>query len=630
MAINYSSIGGFKYPSGTTAQRPSSPRTGTTYFNTTVGALQIYQNGAWYSFQSVIAPGIPTSVVATNVSSGRAYNNGSASVAFNPVTETGGPAGSFTVTSSPGSYTATGSSSPLVITGLQSSTGYTYTVTATNSAGTSSASAASSSVTATTVPQAPTIGSPTNTTGTQYNSSTNSVSIPVTANATGGSSITGYTVTSSPGSFVGTGSSSPVTVTGLLVGTEYTFTATATNANGASSSSSSSSAITPTTVPQAPTIGTATGGESSATLTFTAAATGGSAITNYKYSTDGTNYTAFSPAQTTSPLTISGLTNGTSYSFYLKSVNANGDSAASGQSNSVTPAVVGHVGASWTTVSLPRSQNWTAIRSNGSRFVAVADSSIYAATSTDGTNWTETTLPLGLGNANVAWNGSIWLALAYNQAGQAGSIATSPDGITWTSRTKPSQYGATHALAAKGNTFANQGTNQGRTFITTDGISFTQGSASAFGWWGMTANSSIYVAPTYYGNTAFGVSTDGLNWTNYNAPTGQDQFDIAWNGSVFASPAYNSSIVQTSPDGQTWTNRTLPASGLWSAIAWSGVSFVTIAAGGTIAATSPDGITWTQRTLPSTNNVVDTCIAALNGVFVAVQNGSQTAFKSTS
>jgi hypothetical protein len=81
---------------------------------------------------------------------------------------------------------------------------------------------------------------------------------------------------------------------------------------------------------------------------------------------------------------------------------------------------------------------------------------------------------------------------------------------------------------------------------------------------------------------------------------------------------------------QTWTNRTLPASGLWSAIGWSGVSFVTIAAGGTIAATSPTGTTWTQRTLPSTNNVVDTCIAALNGVFIAVQYGSQTAFKSTS
>ncbi|NDB05302.1 MAG: fibronectin type III domain-containing protein, partial [Acidimicrobiia bacterium] len=56
---------------------------------------------------------------------------------------------------------------------------------------------------------------------------------------------------------------------------------------------------------------------------------GGSAITNYKYSTDGTTYTALSPASTSSPFTISGLTNGTTYSITIKAVNAVGDSAAS-------------------------------------------------------------------------------------------------------------------------------------------------------------------------------------------------------------------------------------------------------------------------------------------------------------
>ena len=201
MAVNYSIINGIKYLSGTTASRPSNPVAGSTYFNTTVGALQIYQAGAWYTMQSIVAPSTPTSVVATDSGSGRAYNNGSASVAFSPVTETGGVPASFTVTSTPGSYTNTGTSSPIVVTGLQSSTQYTYAVTATNSAGTSSASSASSGVTATTVPQAPTIG-----TATAGNAQ---ASVTFTAGATGGSSITGYTVTSSPGGYTGTGSSSP-------------------------------------------------------------------------------------------------------------------------------------------------------------------------------------------------------------------------------------------------------------------------------------------------------------------------------------------------------------------------------------------------------------------------------------
>ena len=241
MASNYSIKNTFIYPSGTTAARPTSVSNGSLYFNTTVGALQIYQNGSWYVLTNINAPGTPTSAAATDQGTGRAYNNGQASISFTPATETVGFPASYTVTSTPGSYTGTGTSSPITVTGLQSNTSYTYTVTSTNNTGTSSASSASSAVTA-------------------------------------------------------------------------------------------------TTVPQAPTIGTATGGDSSATLTFTAGATGGSAITNYKYSTDNTTYTAFSPAQTSSPLSFSGLTNGTSYAFYLKAVNANGDSSASSISNSITPA----------------------------------------------------------------------------------------------------------------------------------------------------------------------------------------------------------------------------------------------------------------------------------------------------
>jgi uncharacterized protein (TIGR02145 family) len=61
----------------------------------------------------------------------------------------------------------------------------------------------------------------------------------------GGSPITGYTVTSSPGGITGTGSGSPITVSGLTNGTSYTFTVVATNAIGNSSPSTASSAVIP-------------------------------------------------------------------------------------------------------------------------------------------------------------------------------------------------------------------------------------------------------------------------------------------------------------------------------------------------------------------------------------------------
>jgi hypothetical protein len=176
------------------------------------------------------------------------------------------------------------------------------------------------------VPDAPTIGAATNVgTSRAYNNC--SATGAYTAAPTGGTATT-FTATSTPGSFTGTGTS-PITVTGLQSATSYTFTVSAANANGTLTSAASSS-ITATTVPNAPTIGTFTDGGTgtTGTLSFTAPATGGSAITNYKYSTDSSTYTALSPAQTTSPLSLTGLTAGT-YNFSVKAVNTNGDSAAS-------------------------------------------------------------------------------------------------------------------------------------------------------------------------------------------------------------------------------------------------------------------------------------------------------------
>jgi hypothetical protein len=63
--------------------------------------------------------------------------------------------------------------------------------------------------------------------------------------ATGSGPITSYTVVSSPGGITATGSTSPITITGLTNGTSYTFTVYATNSVGNGSSSASSSPFTP-------------------------------------------------------------------------------------------------------------------------------------------------------------------------------------------------------------------------------------------------------------------------------------------------------------------------------------------------------------------------------------------------
>jgi len=94
------------------------------------------------SVTAATAPGAPTSVTAT------ATGQTTATVSFTAPASNGGSAiTSYTVTSSPGGITASGSSSPISVTGLSTSTAYTFTVSATNAAATSLASSASTSVT---------------------------------------------------------------------------------------------------------------------------------------------------------------------------------------------------------------------------------------------------------------------------------------------------------------------------------------------------------------------------------------------------------------------------------------------------------------------------------------------------
>jgi hypothetical protein len=186
---------------------------------------------------SISKPLTPTSISAVDVGTGRAYNNGAATVSFTP-SLSGDSATSYTVISTPGSFSATGTSSPLLVTGLQSNTSYTFKIYATNAAGNSAESVSSSSITATTVPQAPTIGTAT------YGFE--KVDVAFTPGNTGGKAISSYTVTRSGGGTT-SGATSPISVGSLTAGTGYTFTITATNENGTSNSSAESNSATPFT-----------------------------------------------------------------------------------------------------------------------------------------------------------------------------------------------------------------------------------------------------------------------------------------------------------------------------------------------------------------------------------------------
>ena len=144
------------------------------------------------------------------------------------------------------------------------------------------------------------------------------------------------TTTPANGGQTASGSSSPITVSGLTNGDAYTFTVTATNGVGDGAASSATSAVTPSDVPDAPTGVSATAGNQSASVSWTAANSEGSAITSY---TVTSNHGQTCSTATTS-CTVSGLTNGTAYTFTVTATNGNGTSSASAASNPVVPATV--------------------------------------------------------------------------------------------------------------------------------------------------------------------------------------------------------------------------------------------------------------------------------------------------
>jgi len=184
------------------------------------------------------------------------------------------------------------------------------------------------------IPAAPTITSITNGNG--------SLSVAFTAPGNyGGPAITNYQYSTDGGSTftvrspVSTGT--PILISGLMGGTTYSVVLKAINSDGVVGIASNSASGTPTsTTPGAPTINSATPGNQSIKIAYSPPSNNGAVITSYQYSLNGGSYTTASDVSG-NMFSITGLTNGTTYSVLLKAVNINGAGTAS-NSVSATPS----------------------------------------------------------------------------------------------------------------------------------------------------------------------------------------------------------------------------------------------------------------------------------------------------
>lgn len=350
---------------------------------------------ALQNFQNI--PSAPASAVAT-------AGNAQATINFAIPASSGGSAiTGYTVTSKPGRKTATGSASPITVTGLTNGTSYTFTVHATNTTGSGLESAISNAVTP--IPDAPSTAAPAPTNTIVASILTTPVAdIAATdffpnwgqatlyaASSVGGVETAQYTnlnyqgiqlaannnfstaanvhldiwtpnVTSLGFDLISAGPVQFQVNTNLTPGVwnsvdiplssftgvdltavnQLSFTGVSPAAGGTIFVQNIyfwGSGAVATTVPGAPTINTATGGNTQATVSFSAPANNGnSAITGYTVTSNPAGGVDSNAGTLGLTHTITGLTNGTSYTFTVVATNAIGNSASSVQSNAVTPA----------------------------------------------------------------------------------------------------------------------------------------------------------------------------------------------------------------------------------------------------------------------------------------------------
>lgn len=239
------------------------------------------------------------------------------------------------------SASATGQS-PITVTGLARSTSYHCRVAGTSEAGTGSASDWSATVTTPSgIPAAPTAV-------TAATDGANRLRVSFTAAATVVPTAYRVVCTSSDGGTARSASATaaPILVTGLTSAATYTCKVSGTTTVGTGAASASSSPVLVPGTPGAPTaVAAVVSGPTRAAVSFTPpAADGGSPITGYRTLCTSPTGTSRSAQGAASPLVVSGLTAGATYTCVASAVTAIGSKASAASAAFVAVGLPGQPG----------------------------------------------------------------------------------------------------------------------------------------------------------------------------------------------------------------------------------------------------------------------------------------------
>ena len=352
--------------------------TGTAY-SFSVAAVSAAGTGAFTVANTVSPAGRPGAPTITSATPG----NGQQTLVWFPAVDNGSAVTQYLVDSTTDAKTwsqaaTTPGGTSAIVTGPTDGTVVSFRVTAINGLGSGTPSS-SMSLTFAAQPGAPVVSA---------TPADGSVSVSWTAAAPNGSPVSSYSVSISlDGSVVREASSATPTstvLTGLVNGTAYQVTVSATNAIGVTTSSGVM--VTPRGLPGAVSGLAANSGDTASILTWSAAEPNGDAVTYTveRSADDGAHWSTVTVTPATTQ-TLTGLTNGTRYSFRVTAHNAAG---AAPPSAITTATPYGVPGSPDGVAAVPgdgaAAVSWAAPTSDGGRAVTTYT----VQSSTDGTTWT--------------------------------------------------------------------------------------------------------------------------------------------------------------------------------------------------------------------------------------------------
>lgn len=313
-----------------------------------------------------------------------------------------------------------------------------------------------------------------------------------------------------------------------------------------------------------------------------------------------------------SPLVVTGLTNGVTYSFAMNGRTKGGPGGPSTPSVSAVPRPAGET---WSPGGTLGSSDMRAIAfgtasgSTTNSFVAAGlGGALYQ--STDGTTWSAITP-----TSNADLHGAVYALGRYIAVGAGGTIRFSTDIGNWTAAAS-STTANLNAVAASAGMAVTVG-DSGTIRFSSDGINWIAAAnvPTTSNLYGVTYSSSNLWIAVGAGGVLL-TSTDGSNWSSVNSGTTADLRAVAVLATfpnlvatyTHVAVGAGGAIVR-STDGATWSAQPLgSAPELTALVAPSPAQFVAVGRGGVVM-TSLDGITWLTRASGTTADLYGLIVA---------------------